>query len=246
MSQICQTCTSAIKQKTASVRCSGACGLAFHANGTCADINKDQLAMINKLPGGNWTWICMKCRGGGAAPPSSRNRQGSVSVVEDATQNSTTPNNNAFVALKNEIKLLRESVTFCSDKVSDFEALLVDFKDYMKVTDKLVSENKSQVADLNSRLNTIEQYSRSNNLEIQGVTEKNNENLLNVVCTIAQHLDFNISESMIDYVHRVPTRKENGTKNIIVRFQNRRTKEDMLAAAKTKGFLKWQISWSTG
>ncbi|KAL3279799.1 hypothetical protein HHI36_017307 [Cryptolaemus montrouzieri] len=107
------------------------------------------------------------------------------------------------------------------------------------MTDRLVSENrelKSQVAELNSRLNTIEQYSRSNNLEIQGVTKKNDENL-DIVCSIAQHLDFNITESMIDPVHRVPTRKENGTKNIIVRFQNRRKKEVIMAAAKTKRLL---------
>ncbi|KAL3267948.1 hypothetical protein HHI36_007085, partial [Cryptolaemus montrouzieri] len=110
----------------------------------------------------------------------------------------------------------------------------------MKVTDRLVSEIrelKSQVAELNSRLNIIEQYSRSNHLEIQGVTEKNDENLLDVICSIAQHLDINITESIIDYGHRVSTRKENGRKNIKVRFQNRHTKEDMLAAAKTKKLL---------
>lgn len=46
----CNTCDS-ITKKNPGINCVGFCGGAYHANGTCCDVKKGLLAVINGLPG---------------------------------------------------------------------------------------------------------------------------------------------------------------------------------------------------
>ncbi|XP_071054717.1 uncharacterized protein [Onthophagus taurus] len=69
---------------------------------------------------------------------------------------------------------------------------------------ELRSENlqlRDRVSDLTAQVHDMEQYSRRNNLEIQGVPEKNNENLLDAV---AAHVGYDISRVDVDAIYRVP------------------------------------------
>ena len=58
----------------------------------------------------------------------------------------------------------------------------------------------------------MEQSLRSNNVEIQDVNEKPNENLLTVVDGISKFLNFQIQTNLIETVFRVPTYFENKPK----------------------------------
>ncbi|KAK9751456.1 hypothetical protein QE152_g5044 [Popillia japonica] len=85
------------------------------------------------------------------------------------------------------------------------------------------------------RIRDLEQYSRSNNLEIQGVPEPPNENIINVINSGAAFLKCPLSVNYIDAVHRVPTltnRSNEVHKNIIVRFTSRRKRDELLCAAR--------------
>ncbi|VEN45376.1 unnamed protein product [Callosobruchus maculatus] len=54
-----------------------------------------------------------------------------------------------------------------------------------------------------SRLNDMDQQSRMNNIEIHGVPEKNNENLIEIVKDVGKYVNFEVNIGKIDYVHRV-------------------------------------------
>ncbi|CAH1999495.1 unnamed protein product [Acanthoscelides obtectus] len=152
----------------------------------------------------------------------------------------------AMQDIKWELRQIREqqnslvsSVSFCSDKVSDFEAKLLNIDEYIRKTEKLMQENldlKTEVTDLKKRLNDLDQASRSNNTEIQGIPEKEKENLIEVVKNIGNYINYGASTEQIDYLHRVQSNRnsKNTVKNIIVYFTTRTLKENLLASAKIK------------
>lgn len=90
---------------------------------------------------------------------------------------------------------------------------------------------ENRVADLQSRLLQIEQYSRNCNLEIQGVEKKENENVVEIVSKIGMAISEPISETDIAACHRVPTRNSDKS-NILVQFKSRDKRESALKKAK--------------
>ena len=241
MSSVCQKCTKTLTKTSPGLQCSGACGLSFHANSHCSDVAKNQLSVIN-IPGGRW--LCQGCRSGDAGP---RARAGSAadspldlafSSLDDLRAPGFSDPAELPGLLKSivhEIKLLRTSVEFCSDKISDFEKKLEKLNDYYKLTDTLNRENiilKKQISDLSYRVISLESHTRAKNVELQDIPEKNNENLINVVQKIGDHLRFRVDSSMLDTVFRVPSRSENKPKNIIIKFMSTINRDGFLAAAK--------------
>nr|CAH7741343.1 unnamed protein product [Callosobruchus chinensis] len=148
--------------------------------------------------------------------------------------------------IRTELRQLREqqnslinSVTFCSEKVSDFESKLIKIDEYIKKTEKLQAENtslKKELSQLKLKVNDLDQISRLNNIELQGIPEKQNENLGEVLQKIGDYVNYKVDLSKVEYIHRVQLNKNSNNKirNIIVRFVNRREKENLLTAAKTK------------
>lgn len=132
---------------------------------------------------------------------------------------------------------LLQSVNFCSDKISDFEKALTTIKENIKTIEKLKVENESlkkDVKSLTSKLNDLEQYSRMNNIEIQGIPEKNNESVVKIVESLCQFVDHPIDANAVEAVHRVQTYNVNAPKSIIVRFLSRKARDEVLLAAKVK------------
>ena len=134
------------------------------------------------------------------------------------------------------MQLLRESVNVCSDKISDFEVKLSKINDYFKATDILKVEQqqlKKQVSQANRRVDNIERLLRSNNVEIQDIPEKAKENLIDLAKDIGGVINFQLDESMIDTIFRVPSQVESKPKNIVIRFISKINRDHFLAAAKS-------------
>lgn len=160
--------------------------------------------------------------------PSINSRRSSIGVANDSLLGSS---------LETELRLLRDSVSFCSDKITDFEEILKQLALNMKQIDLLKSENmklKSDVNTLTNKLDALEQHSRNNNIEIHGVPEVKNENLFNVLDGICKFINIDVNTSHIDYIHRISTRNTDLPKPIIVRFTSRLYKENLIGAARTK------------
>ncbi|KAL3268725.1 hypothetical protein HHI36_007827 [Cryptolaemus montrouzieri] len=67
---------------------------------------------------------------------------------------------------------LRESVDFFSDKITDSERKLKKFEDYFKVIEEIKEENiqlNAEVSKLSSKVNSLEQNSRSKHVDSQDV-----------------------------------------------------------------------------
>lgn len=182
----CKQCGSAIRKGSPSLGC-GRCDGVFHAS--CVNVPEKNIPYLS-LDGVSWR--CTLCR------------DADSEVLSVADDNEINVNRNvdtmsqilqSLRSLQQDVKQLHsdydnvlQSVKFCSDKISDFEATLKNTNDKLKIVDKLAVEHDKVKAELliaNSKIRDLEQYSRLNNLEIQGVPETSNENVFKIVETIA-------------------------------------------------------------
>lgn len=235
---ICDLCTGGITNKTPGLKCCGPCEKFFH--GKCVSLNKQDLARFVQPDA---LWLCPSCR---KTPASKRTSViGSISVDHDEDTFTSATAMGILRNIQSEITSLNKkydevltSVNFCSDQISYFEDTMKKFNDKLSQLQKITEENvelKKTVQSLSDRVEVLEQNTRANNLEIQGVPEKNNENLYDILGKIGDHIQCTISKSMIDSVHRVfqqSQQSKNLPKPIIVKFISKQKKEEILASAK--------------
>lgn len=69
-------------------------------------------------------------------------------------------------------------------KVTMQEMELKELKKKSTELERLVTKKDTEIKELKTAIDAVEQYSGRNNLEIHGITKKDNENLLEVI----QHL----------------------------------------------------------
>lgn len=230
---ICPVCDKQITKSSPGVTCSGFCDSSYHANSTCSDINKTQVTALN-MPGVKWT--CRACRGSAGTRTRSTADGDGAALLLDAPAASELDFPGFVQSMKKEMELLRQSVDFCSNKISDFETKLSKFNDLFKVTETLKTENstlKNKVAELSDRMISLEQFNRSYNIEIQDIPEKPDENLLKIATDIGNMFNHRLEMATVDNVFRVPTQVAGKPKNIIIRFLSKIQRDRFLAAAKT-------------
>lgn len=108
---------------------------------------------------------------------------------------------------KNQGKLIEE----LAKKTNHLEALIV--------------ERDAQILSLQTAVDNAEQYSRRKNIEIHGVKEYENENLVTVVTDLAKKLQLPPPTSQsVETAHRLRAR-EGRTTPILVRFTERSTRD---------------------
>ncbi|KAI5632193.1 hypothetical protein NE865_15103 [Phthorimaea operculella] len=141
--------------------------------------------------------------------------------------------------LKQDLKKLQESseetkqtVHGFADRLSKVEKRLSDLEAAKKTQKDFLAQVQSRMDALDSTFHEKEQWDRMNNVELKGVPEMPQENLINLVCTIGTHVQYPISKTHINFVTRVQSKDTNQTKPIIVCFNNRYVKEDFVAAAR--------------
>ncbi|KAH7945741.1 hypothetical protein HPB49_015062 [Dermacentor silvarum] len=142
--------------------------------------------------------------------------------------------------LRTEIDDMKKSMDFFSKSLDDTnEKLLVtlsennELKKENELLQHKVSTLEKNLADCQSSQLQSEQYSRNRNLEIKGIVEKPNENLVEVLKKIGEVVGEPIARGDIEVCHRVRTKKENQT-NIIVQFQRRDKRDEVLQKSRKK------------
>lgn len=116
------------------------------------------------------------------------------------------------------------------------EDIIEDLKSNKKNIISLEAENnslKGTVAELNSRLTRMEQYSRANNLELQNVPEHKSENLFSVVKQIARITDCKIEDTEIQTCTRIAKLNNDSKRprSIVIKFNTQRSRDSFLASA---------------
>ncbi|XP_039279166.1 uncharacterized protein LOC120350345 [Nilaparvata lugens] len=96
------------------------------------------------------------------------------------------------------------------------------------------------VQKLENEIHDLQQYTRKDNLEIVGIPETKQENLLVVMEAVAKSINVDFKKEDLSIVHRMPTAK--GSSSIVAKFSSRSKKIEWIAAArKMKGIKSTDI-----
>lgn len=246
MPSICKNCVQPITKKSPGIECMGSCDYSFHLK--CVNISIEQHKSITSTPG--TVWKCSSCLFNDSAKRFSVNSNTSTSRLSsgagtEGTSSKTEDVSSSLREMRAELRTFAQkqddliaSIGFCCGKIDDFEAPLRNIGNFMKQFEILQEENKSlkkRVNTLEGRLNDLEQHSRMNNLEIQGVPERKDEQVFETVEKIISFLGEDAT-GKVTTAHRVQTVKTNNKfpKNIIVEFNSRQFRDKVLTLAKQK------------
>lgn len=105
-----------------------------------------------------------------------------------------------------------------------------DFLEFTKCSNSL----QPKLSELNHKIAYMEQFARQSNVEIQGIPERRNENLMSIVKKIGNTVSCNLQETDILEFHRVAKQNTNSNrpKNIVVKLNCPRTRDNLLASVK--------------
>ncbi|KAJ8715224.1 hypothetical protein PYW08_005205 [Mythimna loreyi] len=150
--------------------------------------------------------------------------------------------------VNSKILMLSDEQTCIKKDVSDLQSINSINNSKMQTVSHELLALQTTVANLSDQLRVKEQQGRINNLEITGIPVTKGENLINIVHNIAKKINFPITTTDIDYIHRVRRFKAINSSvntgesasnvtpipNIIVKFTQRKRKSDMLAAVRAR------------
>lgn len=242
MSDKCRECDKVIPNRLKlKIQCSDCKGL-FHGN--CVKLSQED---IDFLVADNAIWRC---------PPCDKNRRSSLRAENPEAPTEFVSNEDMMVFLRqmkeelknhteNKLKSLEtelgKSVECCHDKITDLIETVNKqantLKKYEELFDTMKQDNatlRAKVKNLEQQVDEAEQYSRINCLEINGVPEANNENVIEIVKSVGDALGVKLSSEDIDASHRLGPKQDGRRRGIIVKFVRRHVKEEMLRKRKIK------------
>lgn len=134
--------------------------------------------------------------------------------------------------IKEEIKDMKDSMNFMNEKYEEVLKEHSDAKNKIAALEEQNSNLNSIVKELNSRLNSIEQNARSNNVEIQCVPERKDENLSTIIGNLSGVVNCKVGKDDISYCTRVAkmNRSSDRPRSIVVQFKTTRTRDEFMAA----------------
>ncbi|XP_077500056.1 uncharacterized protein LOC144110852 [Amblyomma americanum] len=139
--------------------------------------------------------------------------------------------------VKETVESMEKSVQHLSDQYDEVLAkmqlqsteIVTLSKRVEKIEAQIQSENTNpEICELRQQINSLEQYSRRNNLEVHGLAQTKNENLFQKINAIAQDLELpQLTEHDVEGLHRLPA-KRGKTPAVLVRFSSRVTKDQWM------------------
>jgi hypothetical protein len=98
----------------------------------------------------------------------------------------------------------------------------------MNIREELFSCLEKQRLETKYALDSIEQYSRRENIKINGVKEDEGEDLIKKITKIAEDIDVQINYADISTIHRMGKRSQGKPRPVICRFVARHKKEELI------------------
>lgn len=157
------------------------------------------------------------------------------SLLEKFTFNMRALLNQELSVMREDIQCLKNSVAFLSNEYDDIikenEVTAQKMKALQDENDKLTTS----VQVMSTRINNLEHHARANNIEIQCVPQKNNENLVNIVKQLGKVINCDITDENIVNCTRImkQNNSNNRPKSIVVQFNTPRFRDTVLAASIT-------------
>ncbi|CAK1586053.1 unnamed protein product [Parnassius mnemosyne] len=134
--------------------------------------------------------------------------------------------------IKNEMRDLKESMSFINKKFEEIESEQLAAKKSFKVLQDINTHLGNTVSDLVQRLNYLEQQSRSNNLELQCLPENKHENLYSTVKQLGIIIGCELKDEDILHCTRIAKMSSSNTRprSIVIQLASPKVRDQILAA----------------
>ncbi|XP_045541488.1 uncharacterized protein LOC123722988 [Papilio machaon] len=148
-----------------------------------------------------------------------------------------------FNSFKSEIHCIAQSVQDLTNKWSDLELRLNNMESRLEIAEGKTSVIMDSMKDFENTNQYQDQFSRLNNLELSGVPSHRGENLNKILGDLCNFVGFTLLNTDVDTIHRV--RPYNNPASdatnlplrhpaIVIRFCQRRRKDELLAAMRAR------------
>lgn len=247
---VCKVCAKKVSRYEDILQCSSSCGASFHIS--CAGETIDEYnKMLECKELGNWK--CSTCSDSNGNKFIGKDKPTAESAAAKSASQPLQPDNPnlgsilAEMSLKlNLLPILQESLNNVSAQIMDISQTLHslqhqinDANSNIACTDNRVSilessliTKEEEIKVLNHKVNLLDQYSRNKNIELNGVIESPNEDLIGIINKIAERINMqNFHRDDIEIVHRIPTRNTTAAK-AIVQFTKRSVRNAFLNQGK--------------
>ena len=240
---MCSKCSKPVSRQdvNSKIQCSE-CRKIFHS--VCVDLKEDVVKFFKSSEN---TWRCIECQ------KAQRKSTSGDSTSEMADKLPTLSEvYNLLLAIKKEVdeikgsnKKLEEDLGSSLDSVHvklDENCNLIknqteELNKCKNTIEDLKNENlllRKQFDKLKLQVDDVDQYSRRNTVEIQGIPVLPNEDVNSIVRKVGSALDINVSNDMIDVSHRLKKSPSQPEPGIVVRFVRRSDKDKFIARRKVK------------
>ena len=140
------------------------------------------------------------------------------------------------VALRKDIDELKRSLDFSNKNIDTLTTTAATLQAQSNDLQKKVHAQETYIEQLEENLDTLEfehdaleQYTRKYNIEVHGVPERSDENLEELITSIADKLGASVTAEDLDIVHRMYA-KPPRVKPIIIRFKSYGKKSEFYQA----------------
>jgi hypothetical protein len=209
----CSKCNEILPQNGDHIFCTG-CSTDFHFE--CSGVRESTYRNMSIQKKNEWR--CMSCRTG-------KSRTNSTSSTEASNLQET------ILQINKKLEILLEVNNKVEDVQKHISAITEEMKIYKeKVTqlESIIQTKEKKIEELESRMLSMEQYSRRKNLEIIGLNKMKDENLEQAFENMCHKLEIDdITRKDIETIHRVPN-KDPKKEYVIVQMKTQQARNRML------------------
>lgn len=245
---VCGVCKNP-SSEASDVKCTGTCGFVFHYECIKSELDKK----TRRQPKEYKCKDCTTTSSQGSAKSSSSttnvlSKEFLVSVMEGFKQEVFTEMESfktevfsEIVAFRSDINSLSASLQFMSDKMDStnklMEQLNSQFKQLKKENEEMKSNYvavKGEVRDLRERLRNLEQYTRVNNIEVNGLPVTREECVSDLVRDLGAAIGVEVQANDVSTAHRVPSYSRDRDQALIIQFTSRARREEWISKYRAK------------
>ncbi|KAI5635795.1 hypothetical protein NE865_11493 [Phthorimaea operculella] len=134
--------------------------------------------------------------------------------------------------VKEELQQIGKSIQFLSDSYEEMKKSIAELTKDNKELKQENEDMKSSITDLTNRLNNVEQHLRDNNLEMHGIPEHRNENLMGLLKNCSTTIGCGLNDDDIIQCTRVAkmNKESKYPRSVVVKFKTQRKRDEFYSA----------------
>lgn len=217
----CAKCSKTVTKKNPGVQCNKCCKW-YHSS--CVSLSTEQLCVLSSTDS---DWKCRSC----ALATEGKKKRISVILPDpddeesDAEVTSHSDQDKLLSVFRQEVGQLQKTVReiirdelqntlkFYSDKIDEYEEKIKDYEMRVKISENLCKENANTCKNLTlkmevleQKLSKLEQAQSSNEVEICGITEQENEDVQKIAASVCQLLNQKPDDIIRAHRKKMPSR----------------------------------------